>query len=50
MDPIDPPPQEPSSSRKTPSWLKGTLEDAKRHIAPRGTFCESKKLTRYIDT
>ena len=28
MDPIDPPPQEPSSSGKRPSWLRGTLEDA----------------------
>ena len=47
MDPIDPPPQEPSSSRKRFSWLKGTLKDAERHIAPRGTFCESKKPIRY---
>eukprot|EP00253_Pinus_taeda_P032106 PITA_32106 len=41
MDPIDPPPQEPSSSRKRPSWLKGTLDDAEGHIAPRGTFHEN---------
>jgi len=47
MDPIDPPPQEPSFSRKRPSWLGGTLEDVERHIAPKGTFCESKKPTRY---
>ena len=47
MDPIDPPPQEPSSSRKRPSWIRGTLDDAEGHIAPRGTFRESKKPTRY---
>jgi len=40
-DPIDPPLQEPSSSRKRPSWLRGTLEDAERYIAPTGTFHES---------
>lgn len=45
MDPIDPP--EPSSSKKRPSWLRGLLDDAEGHIAPRGTFCESKKLNRY---
>lgn len=47
MGPIDPPLQEPSSSMKSPSWLRGALDDAKIHISPRGTFCESKKLTRY---
>jgi len=33
MDPIYPP--EPSSSRKRPSWLRGILDDAERHVAPR---------------
>jgi len=47
MDPIDPPPYEPSSSRKRPSWLKGLLDDAEGHAAPRGTFRESKKPNRY---
>eukprot|EP00253_Pinus_taeda_P027121 PITA_27121 len=47
LDPIDPPLQDPSSSGKRPSRLRGTLEDVERHIAPRGTFCESKKLSRY---
>ena len=47
MDPIDPPPHEPSSSKRRPSWLRETLEDAKRHIAPRGTFRESKKSNMY---
>eukprot|EP00253_Pinus_taeda_P027161 PITA_27161 len=47
MDPIDPPPQEPPSSRKRPSWFGRTLDDAEGHVAPRGTFRESKKLTRY---
>ena len=43
MDPIDPPP----SNKKRPSWLRDTLADVKRHIAPRGTFRESKKPDRY---
>ena len=43
MDPIDPPP----SMKRRPSWLKETLEDAERHMAPRGTFRESKKPNRY---
>eukprot|EP00253_Pinus_taeda_P009788 PITA_09788 len=47
MDLIDSPPQEPSSSRKRPSWLRGTLDDAEGHVAPRGTFHESKKPTKY---
>ena len=47
MDPIGPPPSEPSTSRERPLWLKDTLEDAKKHIASRGTFRESKKLNRY---
>ena len=34
MDPIDPPPYDPSSSRKRPSWLKGLLDDAEGHAAP----------------
>lgn len=47
MDPIDPPPSDPSTSRKIPLWLKDTLEDAERHIALRGTFQGSKKPNRY---
>ena len=47
MDPIDPPPHEPSSSKRRPSWLRETLEDAERHIAPRGTFRESKTPNMY---
>eukprot|EP00253_Pinus_taeda_P012320 PITA_12320 len=47
MDPIDPPPSEPSTSRKRPLWLKDTLEDAEKHIASRGTFRESKNPNRY---
>eukprot|EP00253_Pinus_taeda_P017337 PITA_17337 len=49
MYPIDLPPQEPSSSKKRPSWLRGTLDDAEGNIAPRGTFRESKKPTRPQD-
>ena len=33
--------------KRIPSWLRDTLEDAERHMAPRGTFCESKKPNRY---
>lgn len=33
--------------KRRPSWLGDTLEDAERHIAPRGTFRESKKPNRY---
>eukprot|EP00253_Pinus_taeda_P002330 PITA_02330 len=47
MDHIDPPLQEPSSSRKRPSRLKGTPDDAEGHIASRGTFRESKNSARY---
>jgi len=47
MDPIDPPPHEPPSSKRRSSWLRETLEDAKRHTAPRGAFRESKKPNRY---
>ena len=43
MDPIDPPP----SLGKRPSWLRDTLEDAEGQMAPRGTFRESKKPSRY---
>ena len=47
MDPSDPPLQEASSYRKRPSWLRRTLDDTEGHIAPRGTFRESKKSSRY---
>lgn len=47
MDPIDPPSHEPSSSKRRPSWLRETLEDAEKHSAPRGTFRERKKSNRY---
>ena len=47
MDPIDPPAHEPSSSKRRPSWLRETLEDVERHIAPSGTFRESKNPNRY---
>jgi len=34
MDPIDPPPHEPSSSRKRPSWLRGLLDGVEGHAEP----------------
>lgn len=47
VDPIDPPPSEPSTSRKRPLCLKATLEDVEKHIALKGSFHESKKPNRY---
>eukprot|EP00253_Pinus_taeda_P036141 PITA_36141 len=44
---IDQPLNEPSTSRKRPLWSKDTLEDVEKHIAPRGTFRESKESNRY---
>eukprot|EP00253_Pinus_taeda_P014985 PITA_14985 len=46
MDPIDPPPQEPSSSRKRSSWLRGHLMMPKDTLHPE-TFRESKKSATY---
>eukprot|EP00253_Pinus_taeda_P027419 PITA_27419 len=43
INPIDPPPGDPSTSTKRPLWLK----DAKRRTTPRGTFRESKKPNKY---
>ena len=43
MDPIDPPP----SNKRRPSWLRDTVKDVERHIAPRGAFRGSKKSNRY---
>eukprot|EP00253_Pinus_taeda_P010913 PITA_10913 len=48
MDPIDPPPGDPSTSRKRPFWLKDTLKDVERHIAPRGTFRERRSRTDVV--
>eukprot|EP00253_Pinus_taeda_P014678 PITA_14678 len=47
MDPIDRPPHESSSSKRRPSWLRETFEDADKHVAPRGTFRENKKPNWY---
>jgi len=47
MDPIDPPPSDPSISRKIPLWLKDTLKDAEIHVTLRGTFHESKNPNKY---
>lgn len=46
MNPIYPPPHEPSSKR-IPSWLRETLKDVKGHIEPRGTFCERNNSNKY---
>eukprot|EP00253_Pinus_taeda_P007593 PITA_07593 len=42
IGPLDPPPWDPPI-RKRPLWLCDTLQDADRHVAPRGTFRGSKK-------
>lgn len=47
MDPLDPPPCDPSTSRKRPLWLKDILQDFENHATPRGKFWESKKANRY---
>lgn len=47
MDPLDLPPCHPSTSKNRPLWLKDTLQDVENHVAPRGTFRESKKPNRY---
>lgn len=46
MDSLDPPPHDPLT-RKGPLWLQDTLQYAKQHVAPRGTFRESKKRSRF---
>ena len=43
MDPIDPPP----SMKRRSSWVQDTVEDAERHMAPRG---HSVKERSQIDT
>ena len=47
MDPIDPPPGDPSTSRKRPLWLKYTLEYVERHIYP---FVKVRRRTGIKDT
>jgi hypothetical protein len=34
-------------TRKRPAWLRDTLQDAKRHATPSGTFRESKQSQRF---
>ena len=38
MDPLHPPPCDPTSTRNRKLWLCDTLQDAERHASPRGTF------------
>lgn len=47
MDPLDPPPCDPSTSKKRSPCLQDTLQDAEKHSAPRGTFRETKKANKY---
>eukprot|EP00253_Pinus_taeda_P015205 PITA_15205 len=46
MDPIGPPPNEPTII-KIPLCLKHNLEDVEKHVAPRGAFRQRKKWNRY---
>jgi hypothetical protein len=47
------PPHEPvelviaPKTRKRPAWLESTLEEAKKHKSPSGTFKQSKKPKRF---
>jgi hypothetical protein len=52
IDPIDlvPPVDVPRNivvGQKRPTWTRQTLQEAERHVAPRGTFRESKRPQRY---
>jgi hypothetical protein len=47
VDPMD----SPSDKDMRPIWIQDTLRDAKNHVAPRGTFKESrlpKRFSRYV--
>jgi hypothetical protein len=44
MDPVDP----PSDQDTRPRWLHDTLRDAERHVAPKGTFKESRPPQRFL--
>ncbi len=50
MDPIYPPLQEPSSSRKRPSWLRGSLDDGEGHIAPKEPSMKVRSRTGIKNT
>ena len=50
MDPIDPHPHEPSSSRKRSSWLKGILDVLKDMLHPKEPFVKVRNLTVIRDT
>jgi len=44
MEPMDPPPCDPPSNKRRPLWLRDTLQDVDKHVAPRGTFREQETL------
>lgn len=45
IEPVDP--LKYLGTSKRPTWLRDTLQDAEGHVAPRGTFRESKRPHRY---
>jgi hypothetical protein len=44
--PVDPP-REATVNRKRPAWLRNTLQEAKGHVAPKGSFRESKRPHKF---
>jgi hypothetical protein len=44
--PIDPP-KEVTIKKKRPAWLKNTLQKARGHAAPRGSFRETKRPNKF---
>jgi hypothetical protein len=45
-DSIDFPLEKPHVKRK-PNWCREILKEAEKHVAPKGTFTESKKPDKY---
>jgi hypothetical protein len=45
VDPVAPVdvPRDIVVGQKRPTWTRQTLQEAERHVAPRGTFRESKR-------
>jgi predicted metal-dependent hydrolase len=48
--PVDPP-KEVTITKKRPAWLRNTLQEAEKHVAPSGSFRERKiphKFSSYV--
>lgn len=35
-------------AKRRPTWLRGTLQEAERHVAHRGSFKESRRPQRFL--